>query len=149
MSVTAATGPRAPWHLWLVGIVTLLWNAVGTFDYVMTQSRNADYLGQFSPQQLAFFESFPAWAMASWAVAVFSGVLGSALLLFRSRYAVVAFGLSLLAIAVTSIHNWVLAYAEALKIMSPLGLAISALVIAVAVFLYVYAKRLTTSRVLR
>jgi hypothetical protein len=25
-----------PWHLWLVGVLALLWNSFGAFDYVMT-----------------------------------------------------------------------------------------------------------------
>ena len=28
---------RTPWHLWVVGILTLLWNSVGGFSYTMTR----------------------------------------------------------------------------------------------------------------
>jgi hypothetical protein len=35
---------RTPVHLWIVGILSLLWNAMGCFDYVMTRMRNTDYL---------------------------------------------------------------------------------------------------------
>ena len=30
---------KAPWHLWVVGVVGFLWSAMGALDYVMTQSK--------------------------------------------------------------------------------------------------------------
>ena len=31
-----AVSARAPAHLWIVGILSLLWNAFGCYDYLMT-----------------------------------------------------------------------------------------------------------------
>ena len=67
---------KAPWHLWVIGIVSLLWNAMGAYDYYMTQSQNEAYMGQFSPEQLEFFDGFPAWVDATWAIAVWFALLG-------------------------------------------------------------------------
>ena len=44
-------------------------------------------MGQYPPQQREYFESFPFWADAFWAIGVFGGVIGSLLLLFKSRLA--------------------------------------------------------------
>ena len=41
-----------PWHLWAVGVVALLWNAMGALDYVMTQTRNEDYMSGYTPSAL-------------------------------------------------------------------------------------------------
>ena len=82
---------RTPRHLWVIGIVALLWNAIGAFDYLMTQTKNAAYLSGFPPEQLAFFYGLPAWVVAAWALAVWGGVLGSVLLLLRRRLAVPVF----------------------------------------------------------
>ena len=77
MKEDASLNPqRAPWHLWLVGILGLLWNSVGAFDHLMTQTRNESYMGQFTPEQLEFFYGFPTWLVAFWALAVWGGVLG-------------------------------------------------------------------------
>jgi hypothetical protein len=73
-----------PWHLWLLGGVALLWNAMGALDYVMTQSRNEAYMSEFTPEHLTFFYAIPSWAIATWAIAVWGGVPG-ALLLFTLR----------------------------------------------------------------
>jgi len=102
---------RTPRHLWVIGIVALLWNAIGAFDYLMTQTRNAAYMGAFPPEQLAFFYGLPMWVTAAWALAVWGGVLGSVLLLLRRRLAVPVFLVSLVGMAVTTFHNYVLSNA--------------------------------------
>ena len=40
----AAAGPSAPWHLWVVGIVSLLWNAFGAYDFIMTNTQGEAYM---------------------------------------------------------------------------------------------------------
>ena len=35
---------KAPWHLWVVGIIAVLFNSIGAFDYVMTMTQGASYL---------------------------------------------------------------------------------------------------------
>lgn len=93
---------QTPWHLWVVGFVSLLWNAFGGYDYTMSQLRDPAYLeatmgqmGMSVEQSIAFLDSFPAWADALWALGVWGSVAGSVLLLLRSRFAVIAFLASL------------------------------------------------------
>jgi hypothetical protein len=105
-AVQATTGSRAPWHLWLVGLLAVLWNAMGAFDYLMTQTRNEAYMARFTPEQLEFFYGFPWWVVSFWAIAVWGSVLGSLLLLLRKRFAVEVFGVSLIAMVITTIHNY-------------------------------------------
>ena len=61
---------KAPWHLWVVGIVGFLWSAMGAMDYVMTKTRNAEYMSAFTPEQLEFFYGLPIFIVACWATAV-------------------------------------------------------------------------------
>ncbi len=89
-----AVSARTPVHLWIVGIVSLLWNAFGCYDYLMTNLRNQAYLSNFTADQLAYYDSLPSWLTAFWAIGVWGGLAGSILLLMRSRYAVWAFALS-------------------------------------------------------
>ena len=62
----------------------------------MTVSGNAAYLAAFPADQLAYYNSLPAWLTAFWALGVWGGLAGSLLLLARSRHAVLAFALSVL-----------------------------------------------------
>ena len=94
----------APTHLWVVGVLSLLWNAFGAYDYIMTRLRDADYLGSMGIDanvMLAYFDSMPIWAEFGWGLGVWGSVLGSVLLLMRSRYAVHAFIASLVGMAIS------------------------------------------------
>lgn len=92
MATNAET--RAPAHLWIVGVLALLWNGFGCFDYLMTNLKNRTYLAQLTADQLAYMDNLPAWLTGVWAVGVWGGLAGSVLLLMRSRHAVWVFGLS-------------------------------------------------------
>jgi hypothetical protein len=96
----AVQAVRTPAHLWVVGVLATLWNAFGAFDYIMTQTDNEAYLAQFSAEERAFFDSFPTWMEAFWALGVWGALIGSLLLLVRNRHAVTAFGLSLVGMVV-------------------------------------------------
>ena len=98
---------KAPWHLWVVGIVTLLWNGFGANDYTQTQLRNMDYLNSMGYPQagIDYLDQFPAWAEAGWALGVWGAVMGSVLLLLRSRFAVWSFVISLIGIALTTVYE--------------------------------------------
>lgn len=136
-----------PWHVWVVGIIALLWNAIGAFDYLMTQTRNPSYMGAFPPEQLAWFYGLPAWVVAAWAIAVWGGVLGSLLLLLRKRLAVPVFLVSLVAMVITTFQNWVLANAAEI-FPDTFSRVFSVLIFAIAVGLYFYARVMSKRGVL-
>ena len=46
-----SSGVKTPWHLWVVGIVALLWNAIGALDFTATQMRFEFYMSQFTETQ--------------------------------------------------------------------------------------------------
>lgn len=92
MATTAQS--RTPVHLWVVGIFALVWSALGCFDYWMTMTANQTYLAKMPADQIAYMNALPKWLTAMWALGVWGGLLGSILLLVRSRYALWAYGLS-------------------------------------------------------
>lgn len=139
---------KAPWHLWVVGIVSLLWNAVGAFDYVMTQTRNESYMAEFTEDQLAFFYGFPTWVVAAWAVAVWLAVLGSVLLLLRKSAALWAFILSLVGMMLTSVYSYLLADVGMADLVGPAASLFSIAIIVVGLLLVVYARRMKLAGVL-
>jgi hypothetical protein len=82
--------------LWVIGILSLLWNCFGCYDYLMTNLKNQAYLAQFNPDILAYMDKLPAWTTGFWALGVWGGLAGAVLLLMRSRYAVWLYGVSLI-----------------------------------------------------
>jgi hypothetical protein len=130
-----------------VGVLAVLWNSVGAFDYLMTQTRNEGYMSQFTPEQLKFFYGFPAWLVSFWATAVWGAVLGSLLLLLRKRYAVEVFGVSFLAMLVTTIHNYFIS--DGLDVMGGVGpILFSAVIFLIALGLFLYARAMRRRGVL-
>ncbi len=141
MTDTPGTNPQiTPKHLWVVGIVALLWNAMGAMDYVMTQTRNEAYMSEFTPEQLAFFYGFPTWVVAAWAIAVWAGVLGAVLLLLRKRLAVPVFLASLVAMVITTFHNYVLSDGMEVMGKDPMALGFTVVIFLVAIALFLYAR---------
>jgi hypothetical protein len=93
-----AVSARTPAHLWIVGILSFLWNCFGGYDYTMTRLKNVNYLSQMGDPNtiLAYIDGMPMYAQIGWGLGVWGALLGSVLLLMRSRYAVHAFAVSLL-----------------------------------------------------
>lgn len=140
---------RAPTHLWVVGILSLLWNAMGAYDYTMTHLGGEEYLtrGGFGPEVVAYFAALPVWATAAWALGVWGAVIGSVLLLLRSRYAVWAFALSLAGVVVMTARA--LADPYPAEMASPAMTAFEWIIKIVAVLLLWYAWRMRERGVLR
>lgn len=146
MTATESRVPT-PKHLWIVGIVSLLWNAGGAFDYLMTQTQNEGYMSRFTPEQLEFFYGFPMWVESAWAIAVWGAVAGSVLLLLRCRWAGPVFVLSLVAMIATTVHNYFLS--NGLEIMGGTGpLVFSVAIFVIGVALVVYARMMCVRKVL-
>jgi len=136
----------APRHLWIIGVVTLLWNLMGAFDYLMTQTRNESYMARFEPAQLEYFYSFPVWLEAFWALAVWGGLLGSVLLLMRKGFAAPVLLVSFVTMLVTTVYNF--GFSDGLDTMGAEGAGFTAVIFIVALGLWLYAKAMRTRGVL-
>jgi hypothetical protein len=147
MEAVAGTA-RTPTHLWVVGGLTALWNAFGAFDYVMTQTRNDTYLAQFTADQRAWFDSFPLWADAAWALGVWGALAGSLLLLTRSRHAVTAYAVSLAGLLGSSLYQYGMSSPPA-SMMTATMIVMSLVIWAIAIALFVYARLMRARGVLR
>ena len=127
-----------PKHLWIIGIITLLWNLMGAFDYLMTQTENESYMAQFEPAQLEYFYGFPTWLVVFWALAVWCSVLGSVLLLLRKRLAVPAFVVSLASMVITATYNF--GFSDGREVMGSTGIVFTLVIFLVALGLWFYSR---------
>jgi hypothetical protein len=137
---------KTPVHLWIVGILAVLWNAVGAFDYSATQLRLESYMGQFTAEQLDYFYGFPAWMDAAWAIAVWGSLLGSLALLLRKSWAVWLFAIAILGMAVSTLYNFVLN--NGIEVMGSAGAAFTAVIWVIALLLFFYARAMAKKGVL-
>lgn len=138
---------RAPWHLWVVSILGLLWNAVGLFDYSMTMTRSASYMSRFSAEQIVAISGYPIWLVIAWGLAVSGGVLGALLLLARKRIAVPVLAVSLVSMAATGLHNTI--SANGLYATGGTGNGFVLVIFLVALGLWMYARVMRVAGVLK
>ena len=145
-SSTTDSGRPVPVHLWIVGVLALLWNAFGAYGYLMVQTANEAYMAELTAEQLAYYEGFPVWVTSVWAIAIWGAVLGSVLLLLRKKLAEPVFLVVLVALLINTVRTSVTGGWE-LRGGTQL-IAFSALIIVIAVFLWLYARAMRIRGVL-
>ena len=146
--MTDTTG-KAPWHLWLVGVIAVLFNSIGVFDFVMSMTQGAKYMASagMTPDQIAHYQGMPAWMTAVWAIGVWGAFLASILLLMRRKVAFPVFVLSLAAFLISLLYTYVLTDGGAVMGRS---MAIASAVIAILLLFFSwYAHAMGKRGVLR
>ena len=140
---------RTPWHVWLVGVIAVLFNSIGVFDFVMSMSRGADYMASagMTPDQIAHYQGMPSWMTVVWAVGVFGALLASILLLLRRKLALPVFILSLAAFLVSLLYTYVLTNGGA--VMGQQMAITSAVITGLLVFFSWYSRFMAARGVLR
>ena len=151
MATTAES--RTPIHLWIIGGLSLLWSCFGAYDYLMTRMRNADYLASAMPgvdpqAALAWIDRFPLYAQLGWGLGVWMGLLGSVMLLVRSRWAVGAYGLSLVG-AVLGLGYQIVAAPPLEGAHGPMMTVMPYVIILLALGLFLYARAMAKKGLLR
>lgn len=136
------TTPGRPWHLWAVGILGGLWSAIGVISFMLTQLNVEAVMSQFPPQQREYFESFPLWAVAFWALGVFSGVIGCLLLLLKNPLAVPVLLASLIGAIVSNLGGvFLLGGMEVMRETGGLGFTAVPITIGALMAYYAHAMR--------
>jgi hypothetical protein len=136
-----------PWHLWVVGVLSLLWNGFGAYDFVMTTTQGEAYMRSagFDQAMIDYYNAMPAWMYVPWTLGVWGAVIGSILLLIRNRLAVWAFALSLLGAVVSLVYGQLInpppALPAGLEMMSYMPWVITAVAAFLAWYAWVMAKK--------
>jgi hypothetical protein len=101
---------KAPWHLWAVGIVGLLWNGFGAFDFLSTQFRGEAYLRDLGMNDaaIAYYAAMPWWALAIWAVGTLGALIATILLLLHSKWAFAVFAVSFAGFLLSLVYSYLL-----------------------------------------
>jgi len=144
IAVEPAALGKAPWHLWVVGALSLLWNASGAYTIMAAQS---GAVMDMDPAEVAYYAAQAPWFVAVTDVALVAAVLAAAALLLRSRWAVRLFWVSLAAIAVTSAYD--IAQGTALLLRDGEWLILSGLTTGLAIAQLGYAITMRRRGVLR
>jgi hypothetical protein len=140
---------KPPWHIWLIGVIAVLFNSIGVFDFVMSMAQGVKYLASagMTPDQIAHYQAMPSWMTVVWAVGVFGAFLASILLLLRRKLAVPVFVLSLAAFLISLLYTYVLTDGGA--VMGQQMAVTSAVIAGLLAFFGWYSRLMAVRGVLR
>ncbi|MDP1586238.1 MAG: hypothetical protein Q8M07_00720 [Prosthecobacter sp.] len=138
----------APWHLWVVGIIALLFNSIGAFDYVMSMTQGASYQASvgMTSAQIAHYQNLPMWMKVVWPTGVWTAEAASVLILLRRSLAFPIFVVSLTAFLISVLYTYVLSDGGA--IMGPPMAITSAVITGLLMFFIWYTRAMTRRGVL-
>ncbi|NGM49703.1 hypothetical protein G5B46_08810 [Caulobacter sp. 602-2] len=136
---TLSAGGKTPWHVWLVGVVAVLFNAIGVFDFVMSMTQGEAYMASagMTAEQIAHYRQMPAWMTGVWAIGVFGAFGASVLVLLRRKLAFGVFAVSLAAFLVSLLYTYALT--DGGKVMGQQMAITSAVIAALLAFFTWYA----------
>ena len=149
MADTTTSAAKAPWHLWVVGVISLLWNAMGALDFTMTQLHNTTWLKAMTPEQLEYIYASPFWVVAAWGIATWGSLAGSGLLLTRKAAALPAFVASFIGMILTFVYNYLLTDWLGIMGQGATPAIFSAVIMMICTLLLVYALTMRKRGVLR
>ncbi len=135
--MNAQTRTAAHWSFWVIAVFALVWNGLGSVNFVMQM--NPDMVEAYRESERAIINGRPFWATAGFAVGVIGGAIGGFLLLLRRALALPVFIASLIGVLITMIHTIQVAASPAEFGFVGLFVMI-ALPTLVAVFLIWYAR---------
>lgn len=154
MNDTTAPAAKAPTLFWVASVVSLLWNGFGGYDYTMSKLKNLDYVASavggdraLAQKMLDMLDAMPIWAHFLWGLGVWSSVLGSVLLLMRSRYAVPVFLVSFVAAGLSFIYQSTLTMPPGLD--NPLMKVMPLVILGAIVLQWWWARRQATNGILK
>lgn len=132
--MTTTSNKPSMWF-WIVGVLALLWNSMGVLAYLGRAFITDEMIAELpEAQQAEFLVDYPAWYTAAFAIAVFSGALGSLSLLIRKKWAHFLFILSAFGAIIQHIYLFINVEMNATQLVMPI------LVIVVCLFLVWFAK---------
>lgn len=97
---------KIPTWFWVISVILLLWNLMGVTSFVFHSIvMTGDALSELPKNEQALYLEYPMWTHIVFAVAVFSGLLGSILLLAKNKIAKPLFAICLVCVIIQMFHN--------------------------------------------
>ena len=136
---------RKPSNLfWIISSIALVWNLMGVFNYLDQAFMTDKILETLPKEQQILYQDVPAWVTAAFAIAVFSGTLGSLLLLLKKKIATTFFIISFLGIVGQMSYG--LLIDQNSDSYGPMGIAMPIIIIAFGGYLIWYSRKANEHR---
>ena len=134
---------KAPGHLWPAGILSLLWNAWGTYISIAAQSGALPHL---LAEEQAYFATQPLWLVVFADAGLLAGLCGAVALLLQHRSAVWLYAAMFVTLVLTNIYDLIAGISPMLS--QPMAIGGSVFLFAVMALQFVYARAMRRRGVL-
>jgi hypothetical protein len=124
---------RAPVHLWVVGLLLVLWNCWGLFAAVAAQ---ADLIPAMPEEASTYFDNQPLWFMLIADLGPLAGVAGAIAILLQSRWAPALFLVQIVVVVLTNAFDIASGTSLLLTSVPARGSTVFLLVLLLAQYLY-------------
>lgn len=132
---------------WVVSVVALLWNLLGLLAFVAQVTMSDESISALPEDQQEIYRNLPSWIYIFFGIAVFGGVLGSILLLARTKLAIPVLALSLLGVVVQYGHMFFMTNTP--SVMGAAAMVLPVLVVIVSIALVPFAMNCKKQGLLR
>lgn len=134
---------RRPWHLWIVGVLSLLWNGGGAYTVMMAQ---AGRLPNVDALEASYYAAQPLWFVIATDVALIATILAALALLMRNRVAAWLYAFALIAFIVNNLYD--LAAGTSLMLKDRGWLVMTIIIATISVLQLAYAWKMKKRGVL-
>lgn len=132
-------GAKTPGWFRLLTWLGLLWNGFGVYMYLKSVGMFGNPLAGLDAAHQALARTVPPWVTGTFAVAAFAGLVGSLLMVMRSRRACPLLVLSLLAVIVQSV--WIIFMSNARQVEGAMAIVMPSVIALIALVLVLAAAR--------
>ena len=136
-------GNKPPWHLWAVGIVSLLWYGSGA--YVIVLAQHGMWPGM-EPDETAYYAAQPGWFVTLTDIGLATSILGSIALLLRRSWALSLFAVSFVLILGNDAYD--LAMGTSRAYANGAAMVVTVLIAIIAALEVIYANAMAKRGVL-
>ena len=137
---------KLPIWMTVLVVIALLWNVMGLLAVLADLRLSAADIAALPAEQQALYAARPLWSVVASVVAVVGGTLGCIGLLFRQRWALLLFWLSLAGVVIQDLGLFVVAGAA--KSGNSVAFVLQGLVLLIAIALIALARRANASAAL-
>ena len=128
---------KIPIWFWVVCLLAITWNALGVIAYLNEAYMSPEQFAKLPIEIQELYSKRPTWVIAAFATAVFSGLLGSLLLILRRTLATYFFVLSFIAVSLQ--HSYSFLIAKAYTIVTTFNVVMAGIVFGVALALVFFS----------
>ena len=123
----------------VAAILALLWNLLGVMAFVGQMLMTPEQIAELPLAEQNLYAATPIWATLAFAIAVFSGALGSLALLMKKAFCYQLFVLSFIGVVVQMLHAFFIS--DSYQVYGPSGTIMPIMVLVIALVLVRFAAK--------